>query len=403
MPIHELVDNLSIPIKGVIRLGVKKETAKGAEYPDTVEYFVLKDAPDVKAYYGDEPKFLDIVFPGDDIDAVLPTWFKYWTASVKQGNVVKKGELVCKGPGPMEGEPGEAIWYDRKRAPSEFTQGVPQELINPNGTIKRPCWGKHCVDAVDARGNPKCKQTMQVFCSLPLVSLGDIYMITTSSWKSMRNFHTLLRHQQRVYGPKYIVNNYYRIYREEEKIPYKDKNGVEKESRQFIMMLKDLNKEAFESEHRARLDEVMKKVNVGTFSRYLTAGEVEAAAATLPMEDLYPCIEASKELSPLEKSRLILEDPDFIAAIEVLETLTGSKFSEKGRLKAIRDKESTENQKEAVLRAIADKVANAQIVVTPSPEPAPEDTIVQEIADEVDKVDADYTVDPEVEVNIEEA
>lgn len=402
MPIHELSNNLNLPIKGIIRLGVRKESAKGSEYPDTVEYFVLKDAPEVADVYGEEPKYLDIMFPGPNIEAVLPTWYTYWTASVKQGNSVKRGELVCKGPGPLDDiTPGKAVWYDRTRPPQEYAGGTPEDRVYPNRSIWRDCWGKHCIDAADARGNPKCKRTMRIHVVLPLISFGDIYVINTSSWDSMKCFHSLLARHQAIYGPEYICNAMYRIYREERRIPYTDKSGARRESKQFIMFLKEIDKERFNSENSDRLKQIGSKIQAGALARYLTAEEVEEASAALPMDELYPMIEApvEKELTPFEKSKLLLEDTEFVEAMAALENILGTKFSEKARLKSIRDKEHLPNQKEAILRAIAEKIHS----VAAEPKPVVEETTLN--AEVVEEAMADLMNDSpaETEAKPEEA
>lgn len=384
MPIHELTENLGVPIKGTIRLGVRKETARGTEYPDTTEYFVLTDAPDVEAYYGKEPTSLDICFPGDNLDAVLSTWYKYWSPSIKEGNTVKRGDLVCKGTGPFKNKegnsvPGEATWYDRKRLPSS---GIAAGL-RPGGQLQRECWGKGCPDATDNKGNVKCKQTMQVFCILPLVSLGDIYVISTSSWESMRSFHRLLRWHHQAFGSAFVSQNPYRIYREARKIPFTDKQGNFKESKQYIMFLQGLNRESFELEHKDRLSVLKAQISRGSMTRYITPETVPE----LPMDELYPCIEAGKQGSAsdlIPTSESLMNDPDVVEAFRILEEVTGEKLNDHKRLIGIRQREGSPDQKAAVIKAINDKISARAHIETPVTVNMVSDLAPSDLASELD-------------------
>lgn len=73
---------------GKIRLGVKKKTGGGKEYPSAVDYFVCPE--EVKEVYGDKPRELDIMIPHDDIEEVFPTALKMYGS--QQG-------LKCTGDG----------------------------------------------------------------------------------------------------------------------------------------------------------------------------------------------------------------------------------------------------------------------------------------------------------------
>ena len=79
---------------GKIRLGIKVKNKAGIEYPKEVEYFVLKDVPELAEHFQqtigtDRPTELPIFFPFDDIDSCLDGWHKLHMAS----------SLWCKGDG----------------------------------------------------------------------------------------------------------------------------------------------------------------------------------------------------------------------------------------------------------------------------------------------------------------
>jgi hypothetical protein len=90
MPIKDIQDNRpTLNRLGVIRLGVKKTAQNGKEYPAETEYFVLTDAPDVAAAYGEKPTELLIYLPLPTVDEVFPAHHELWGAA---GN-------VCRGDG----------------------------------------------------------------------------------------------------------------------------------------------------------------------------------------------------------------------------------------------------------------------------------------------------------------
>lgn len=349
MPIRAITERPRIPIKGVIRLGTREESKSGNLYPTSKEYFVLDDAPEVRKVYGDDPKELDIRFPGNNLDRVLQTWYKLWTPSLKKGNTIEQGRLLCQGDGPLDGTPGVAEWKDRERVP---VGDVLSERDPKTGYLKRPCLGSDCPDAFDNRGMPKCKQSMQVFCILPLVSMGDVYVINTSSWGSIRSFHDLLGWHQSAFHPDYIVHNYYKISREEEAIRYYDKReGKQKDSKQFIMKLSHQDREEFELKNLDRLKDRQLQIRASSLSVYLPTND---EADALPMDEIYPMIEAKATTVVDERSKaeVLLDDPEVSAALDTYAKAMGITLDKKGKLLMIRKKENEADIKAAVIEAV---------------------------------------------------
>jgi len=401
MPIREVSNRPRIPIAGTIRLGVREESRSGSAYPKTTEYFVLDDAPNVRKVYGDDPKELDIMFPVADPNKVLPTWYKLWTPSLKKGNKIEQGRLLCKGDGPYEGEPGAAEWYDKIREP---VSGVIGARDPATGRIKRECWGKSCPDAFDDRGNPKCKQAMQVFCILPRVSFGEVYIINTSSWGSIRSFHDWFIWHLTAFGPKYVTTNYYKIAREEEATRYFDKKeNKEKNSIQYIMKLMPQDTKEFEMLYASRLSETKIMFQPGEAAKLLPTSE---EADQMAMDEIYPCIDVSKESKPsplqaahtrLSKAEALLDDPDVVAAFSAFEAATGKVMDRKTRLMGVRARENEPDMKSAVLLALVvpDTSPSAVLVEVKNEEPP-----VQEPA--VDEMDyGDVVVPPESGISAE--
>ncbi|MGB9886473.1 MAG: hypothetical protein ACPLRW_05675 [Moorellales bacterium] len=84
MPIKGWTDAVRVPRLGQIALGYKDE--KGA--PRSVDYFVVP--PEVQEVYGPQPRELDILIPGEDLDKVFPAWLKRYGDQFG---------LICRGDG----------------------------------------------------------------------------------------------------------------------------------------------------------------------------------------------------------------------------------------------------------------------------------------------------------------
>ena len=393
------------PIKGIIRLGVKQEARSGSKYPKDSEYFILKDAPEVRDVYGDEPKALDIIFPSGFLDEVIPTWYKKYSASVMSGNEVKHGKLMCFGDGPdKNGAPGSATWKDRRSMPrSEGCTRDPK-----TGNVARQCLGDMCPDAFDNKGNRVCKQTMQVFFILPLVSLVDLYVLNTSAWNSINSFHGLLRWHLKLVGPEYIQTSFYQIARVETAIPYIDKDNQEKTSLHHVVKLLPLNKKKFLELNGDTLRSSKASLEAGTFFTGRALLPPPEETLMMPMDELYPLLSAEEaaeaegagiqtidcvqdspvSLTPEQMTEQILSDAEMLAAFAELEKVTGKVLSLKVRRLGILDKKGSPDMKRAAIDAVHSKItsilagkastAEKVVVVThesPAPEPVAEQPV----------------------------
>jgi len=69
----------------------KRADGREVEYPVQDDHFVLTDAPEIAAAYGDEPRELDVVLPFPDIARNFDGWYQVWAGGV----------LCCKGDGEL--------------------------------------------------------------------------------------------------------------------------------------------------------------------------------------------------------------------------------------------------------------------------------------------------------------
>jgi len=128
-----------LPRLNKIRLGVKEISRKtGKEYPREVDYFVCPS--EVQAIYGKRPKILDIMFPSEDPNVIIPFCYKMYGSNQR---------LKCRGDGET------AVFYEG------------QEMK------ERTCPCEHLGKDCDKRGH--------LMVILPKISLGGVYQIDTGS------------------------------------------------------------------------------------------------------------------------------------------------------------------------------------------------------------------------------
>lgn len=360
MGINEIGERLRPPLLGKISMGMTVATKSGFDRPVNAEYFVIKNLSPyfqdkIKTVYGEQPSYLDIIFPDNDPDKVIPTWYKWWSSGTKdsQGNRIG-GRLRCFGDGPhSDGTPGEATYLEKA---DPFTKIAP----------KRPCLGRACPDFYNAKGQQQCKQSMQVFCVLPLIDFKGMFQIDTTSWNSIKSFHEVIG-WTRKHNNGVIADRAYRIYRQEEVTNYIDPTtGQQKTGTQFIMYLEE--NPDFLHKHSPQMLGVIRD----SFKTYeflpaeRAAIEYPTSAALIEESSLGEVAEAAQIEAPLtpeqikakknEYSRSLLQDQDVCAALAELEARQGKVITPKQRLDAIMRMENEPNQKQAVINAIGAKI-----------------------------------------------
>lgn len=94
MPIKGFSDRHRFSRAGHLRLGIKKKTDRGAEYPSKTDYIVFDPFdPALKevwnARYGERPNKIVVAIPSNDLDRVFDLWYRCYGSS----------GLACKGNG----------------------------------------------------------------------------------------------------------------------------------------------------------------------------------------------------------------------------------------------------------------------------------------------------------------
>ena len=175
MPIHGVTDAAPrFTRAGHIRLGIKKQSARGGEYPEKSDHFIadFESAESTKLFheiYGAQPKMITVAFAHQTPDEIFPQWYKCYGSS---------SGLKCKGDGCT-------AWRSTPEGDmSEVDCPTPSECD----------YGK-------ANG---CKQMASLQFFIRGLPGFQIYQCNTTSWNSIRNINSGLQMLQVVRGDKPI-------------------------------------------------------------------------------------------------------------------------------------------------------------------------------------------------------
>jgi hypothetical protein len=321
--LNRLAESTGIPVKANIRLGTRVNGKLQNE-----AYFVLAEAPEVKAVYGDQPEYLEVMFPGDDLDAVAPANLEWWSGTRdKDGNMIG-GDLVCSGNGPFaDGSPGVAVWKDRTRLPP--AEECASERDPKTGFVQRYCRGEQCSDWLDAKGFPRCKQTMRLYFILPRVSPTNVYRITTHSWNTMFEYHRLLKWVQQTEG---LAFKPFKIFKEAKSVKHWD-SGKGREFSRAMPILRIEKDEMFMGLYGDTIKEQLKLLRD---SRFFLVAPPEPEPMLLEGEGTIDMEETQAvALSPAQRADVVLQDPEVQEGFDKLEAIMGKTFpSAEARTKA---------------------------------------------------------------------
>jgi hypothetical protein len=148
--IKGISDIRRLPRLGKIRLGEKRTSKGGKEYPTETNHFVVPK--EVARVYGEQPTSLDILLPVENLEVVFPQAMKLYGA---------RG-LICSG------DRESATFYNAE--------------ISATQTRVCPC----------DKADEECKRLGSLKVILPSVSMGGIYQIDTRSFNSIVNINSVL-------------------------------------------------------------------------------------------------------------------------------------------------------------------------------------------------------------------
>jgi hypothetical protein len=158
-----------------VRIGVKRTSGNGREYPAAVDYFVCEH-PAFAELVGDKPKTLRIRFVHSSIDDAFSTGLEWW---VKKSG--KKPTLACYTKD--GGENPVALRLDQMLDPGQEAVGPPRG----SGRLPILCPARECVHFTKGDCKPMGRLVFQVEGSQ------HVWQIDTKAWNSIERLEGTLR------------------------------------------------------------------------------------------------------------------------------------------------------------------------------------------------------------------
>ena len=210
MAIKGLSEVRRLPRLGKIRLGVKKVSSGGAEYPAEIDYFKLdpqtpselenkKILDEFMNLYGEKPKSIKIMFPVADPGIYFPQFYKRYGSSTL---------LQCKG----NGETASC-------GTQEFAKGLKVIGLDEMGLTMVECKGKECSYYKDK----KCTEVGVLQILLPELPGAGVWQISTGSYNSIVNLNSCIDYIIAVCGRAHMIP--LTLERREQEIQYEGKKG----------------------------------------------------------------------------------------------------------------------------------------------------------------------------------
>jgi len=351
MPIKGISDILELPRLGKIRLGTKKISKKGNEYPDESPEFVLNPIEEVldkngnpvidkdtgkpllrenehiKALidmFGTNPAKLKIAFPTADMELICPQYMKWWGGDVKK----KKASLVCKGT-------GEWAYYKGQQHVNGLDVSqypyVSDELFKafPNG-FNRMCLGPNCPQAQGQNGKPPlCKANMDLFFLVPDYSMFGVFQISTTSFQAIKAINSCLdvaANALRLQGLSSIIGVPMVLWR---KRTPNSQGGVN-----YILQL-EVDVKDLEVQKKLLLEKKSSTLGLG-FSRYT----IDNNLFDMPDYDLLPQSDHGRIQTGQSAEDIVVEAPQLVESTETIEDWIAdpeieAKFNAIGDIKGI--------------------------------------------------------------------
>jgi hypothetical protein len=213
MPIKGLSEVRRLPRQGKIRLGIKKISDKGKEYPAEVDYFILDPSSPIEserekllsefaALYGDQPKSIKIMFPVASPEVYFPQFYKRYGSSTA---------LKCKGDGQT------AVC-----ATEEFTKDLKVIGRDDLGLPKVECKGKDCP----YYKGKECTEVGTLQVLLPELPGAGVWQITTGSYNSIVNLNSCIDYIKAACGRAHMIP--LTLERREQETQHTDAKGTHK-------------------------------------------------------------------------------------------------------------------------------------------------------------------------------
>lgn len=177
MAIPGVTDRARLPRLGVIRLGEKRESKSGKEYPAALDHFNFRDCPELAEMFGNECRELyPVMLPADDEEIWFPT----------SRSAYGQSGLYCRC---SDGETAIRVFKPEDPQSVAYLKSRPEIKVEPGDLFELPCPAEACV----WQQKGACKNLGRLFIMLPNVPRFGVYEIRTSSFNSIVNVLNVAR------------------------------------------------------------------------------------------------------------------------------------------------------------------------------------------------------------------
>jgi hypothetical protein len=192
MAIKGLSEVRRLPRLGKIRLGIKKKTDGGKEYPAEVDYFILapqtpselenqKIKDEFVKLYGEQPKSIRVMFPVANPETYFPQFYKRYGSATA---------LKCKGDG-----------ITASCAAETFSKGLKVIGRDEMGLPTVECKGQECI----YYKSKECSEVAVLQVLLPELPGAGVWQITTGSYNSIVNLNSCIDYIVAVCGRAHMI------------------------------------------------------------------------------------------------------------------------------------------------------------------------------------------------------
>lgn len=167
-----------LPRLGKIRLGEKRTSDGGKEYPAALDHFSFVDVPEVEKAFGPKcAELYPVLLPHDDEDVWFPTARKAY----------RKTGLFCACD---DGETARRVRVEKDEQGLAYlkAQGL-EGTVKEGEMFEMPCPGEECPFMEEKH----CKNIGRLLFILPSVPRFGVYEITTSSYNGIVNVLSVAR------------------------------------------------------------------------------------------------------------------------------------------------------------------------------------------------------------------
>ena len=179
-----ITDRTRLPRIGKIRLGEKRQTKAGKDYPAALDHFSFEDVPEVgQVYPGECRELFPMVLPSDDEDVFFPTARKAYGRS----------GLFCAC---SDGATAHRVWVGEKDAHGAAYARQHGLRLTEGELYDLPCAGLACPYSEQNL----CKPLGRLLFMLPEVPRFGCYEIATTSVNSMQGILSVTRAVRSVVG-----------------------------------------------------------------------------------------------------------------------------------------------------------------------------------------------------------